>query len=226
MSEKPILFSGQMVRAILAGRKTQTRRVVDYSTGWVSGLNGYTYQGACPVHPHQHLMQCGASILRISCPYGQPGDRLWVRETWATYGMEALAPQYRPVFWAADREREGFSIPPDIKWRPSIHMPRWACRLRLEITGVRIERLDISEADAIAEGIEQIAKSDYPRDGKKRAAGPWWKHYQHEGACTDNPVFSYRTLWDSINGKPRPGKPDVSWSANPYVWVVTFKKLP
>lgn len=161
--ERPIMFSAPMVRAILAGRKTQTRRVVRF----------------LPPRP---------------CPYGVPGDRLWVRETWCADGLDdGSAPLYH---FRADGDHD-----PEATWRPSIFMPRTACRIVLDVTGVRIERVqDISEADAKAEGPELLP--DPMQDTPRR-----WRD-------------SYRTLWDSINGKRAP------WDSNPWVWVVEFKVAP
>jgi hypothetical protein len=145
--ERPILFSGPMVRAILDGRKTQTRRIVKFGAGVtaVEEVNGRQYPGE--MWPG-FMGECG-DWQRLRCPYGQPGNRLWVRETFATYGprdgacireYSADRPHCKPI--ASD------------KWRPSIHMPRWASRITLELTDVCVERLqEISEEDAQAEGV-------------------------------------------------------------------------
>jgi hypothetical protein len=174
MKERPILFSGPMVRAILDGRKTQTRRVVKLRND-----------------------SCGDPIMpndpRMPCPFGGPGDRLWVKET---HGPSAGGMVYR-----ADG---GTACPDGGKWRPSIFMPRWASRITLEVTGVRVERLqDISQADAMAEGVTQ---------GVYRGLTG-----SIVATCEDQVVEGYRELWQSING---PG----SWDANPWVWVVEFKR--
>lgn len=195
MTERPILFSAPMVRAILDGTKTQTRRVVKPAhKAWIE-------------MPVTH--QLGEWDKR-PLPYGKTGDRLWVRETWAAPHSEDARPpraiqcdQMR-IHYAASEDRGG------LLWRPSIHMPRWASRITLEVTGVRVERLqDISEADAIAEGIEPTMPNP----------GHWnWRDYLIEGGQT-HAVLSYKTLWESING---PG----SWDLNPLVWVVEFKRVP
>lgn len=147
MKTRPILFSGPMVRAILEGRKTQTRRVVK------------------PQPAHCADLPMGKDLTFASaCPYGQPGDRLWVRETWAVgtlfdYVRPSLLPKpdcesKLAVDYAANPRRIWHSEDQG-RWRPSIHMPRWASRITLEITSVRVERLqDISHKDAIAEGLE------------------------------------------------------------------------
>ncbi len=185
MKERPILFSAPMVRAILAGTKTQTRRVVkpvgdddgfvlqDYGDGW------WPYRS----DDGESTMKNGMEIPH-ACPYGQPGDRLWVREAWAD--CDKLVRYY-----ATD------DVHPLRKKRPSIHMPRWASRITLEITSVQVEHLqDISVADCIAEGI--------PRGGPENPDNIERREYQ--------------TLWESINGAG-------SWNANPWVWVVAFKRM-
>lgn len=182
--ERPILFSAEMVRAILDGRKTQTRRTVKLNQA------GRVQRGK----QQWHIDDPNAAL---ACPYGQPGDRLWVRETWAPGATQTMyragcSPDY---------------LPPDGKWRPSIHIPRWASRITLEITGVRVERLqDISEDDARDEGIE---------DGGCLNCG------EREPCECSSPVpdarDSFAHLWQSING------PD-SWDVNPWVWVVEFRR--
>ena len=205
MKERPILFSGPMVQAILAGRKTQTRRVVKLRYGAdVVVTNGQVWKPA-------RVDYAGY----VDCPYGQVGDRLWVRETWNRFEPWA------GFFYAADDHSFGIGSdddqdhiePHNIKWKPSIHMPRAACRILLEITGVRVERLhEISEADARAEGVERVV------------AGVGWRRYcdpdsEEVGVppCGDA-RRSFRSLWKFING-------DESWNANPWVWVVEFKRV-
>lgn len=183
IKERPILFSAPMVRAILAGTKTQTRRVIKPHPQMVTDHRMAPWEGDPAV-----LMELLASTGR-RCPYGQPGDRLWVREAWAD--CDKLVRYY------ADED-----VHPLRRKRPSIHMPRWASRITLEVTGVRVERLqDISEADALAEGVNV--------------------HPDHHGkprTSIYSPVQAYRDLWESING---PG----SWDANPWVWVVAFERI-
>lgn len=215
MKERPILFSGPMVRAILEGRKTMTRRVVKLRYGAdVVVTNGQVWKPARVDY---------ASY--VDCPYGQVGDQLWVRETFAysVIDPDGLSPEDDPenydIIYRADPERpnggwtdgEGNRI--NAPWRPSIHMPRWASRILLEITGVRVERLhEISEADAQAEGVERVI------------AGVGWRRYcdpdsEEVGVppCGDA-RRSFRSLWKFING-------DESWNANPWVWVVEFKRV-
>ena len=143
MTERPILFSAEMVRAILEGSKTQTRRVIKP----VPTFNG---GGAC--HDADALQQDYVEphwVFPEICKYGAPGDLLWVRETWGQYPIE-LNPEPCDAWYKATSN----GPPPPFKWRPSIHMPRWASRITLRITDVRVERLqDISEDDARAEGV-------------------------------------------------------------------------
>lgn len=194
MSEHPILFSGPMVRAILEGRKTMTRRVVKgVALEWLAtGM----FTPAYVAHPDNHL-----------CPYGQPGDRLWVRETWRIPGGA-------PNGWTdykADDDREGF------KWRPSIHMPRLACRILLDVTAVRVERVqDIKQRDAMHEGIEpepvEVSGSQvvFPRGKVPQDARLVGSDYK----------AGFHKYWDSLNAKRGNG-----WDANPWVWVVEFKRV-
>jgi hypothetical protein len=214
--ERPILFSGPMVRALLAGRKTQTRRVVkglperslDYDRQWHANV----------LRPSRPLPKWswwdgpphGQSIYHTAtCPYGQPGDRLWVRETL----------RRAPDLWtyAADGAEVGWPARRDLALKErdvvvSIHMPRAACRLTLEITDVRIERLhDISEDDAEAEGV------------REPSIGPI--HMVSPEACgevdreTAPALFLWEMLWRSINGAD-------SWEANPWVWALSFNAVP
>lgn len=216
MKERPILFSGPMVRALLDGSKTQTRRVVklkshqqieerDDGTPWP-----WMYDG-------ERDADCW-----LACPYGQSSDRLWVRESWQFYDWtedgqpcvrfaadnatkwplripEEQADRLAEI-WAGLSDPDNYSIDNharDRRWRPSIHMPRWASRITLEITSVRVERLqDITRGDAMSEGcpFPNMAKGEDPRK---------W----------------YADLWNQINGP-------AAWDANPWVWVVEFRRLP
>ena len=216
MKERPILFSAPMVRALLAGTKTQTRRVVkmkshhqieqrDDGTNWP-----WMYDGERDADSW------------MACPYGQPGDRLWVRETWQGPFLQEFEIDADPDWhyashlhqyqnpehceYAADGgPKPEYTDADDVMrqgWRPSIHMPRWASRIALEITSVRVERLqDISADDARAEGCP-----DKPVDGAEQASidllTKLW----------------YHDLWEQING------PD-SWAENPWVWVVELKRV-
>lgn len=158
----------------------------------------------------------------FACPYGKPGDTLWVRETWAPLHEHTADGSCGPscCAYAADPP---VCPPVRTKWRPSIYMPRWASRLTLEVTGVRVERLqDISEEDAVAEGIESVNTGrnigwlDYSGDAE--AGTPYVTPAGTERAW-HSPISSYRTLWERINGAG-------SWDANPWVWVVEFPRVP
>lgn len=211
MRERPILFSGPMVRAILDGRKTQTRRVVKgVALDWLEP-SGFSLEFVA--HPENGL-----------CPYGQPGDRLWVRETWfelvdpltsrpfdpPQYAYRATHPD--PYECTVDDGDGGIAFNKDgsqtSPWRPSIHMPRWASRITLEITDVRVERVqDISEDDARAEGIV---------DGGCLSCG------ESEPCGCNNPTPDARDafcwLWRTIYPEQN------SWESNPWVWVITFER--
>lgn len=218
MKEHPILFSGPMVRAILEGRKTQTRRVCmggepakvyTFDQFRTDGFPRATFRltGKPPMIPApwrgsgKKMRALWIPTCGVRCIYGVPGDRLWVRETFfhlidpytnkvhgTAYGRdEELVRRQPALYWAGG-----------IKWKPSIHMPRWASRLTLEVVGVRVERLqEISEADAKAEGVLL--------DGAEPA--------------TCRYGVPYRKLWDELNAERGFG-----WAQNPWVWVIEFKK--
>lgn len=218
MRERPILFSGPMVRAILEGRKTQTRRVAKKSVRHPDLGNLYTPGALVLEHEPQH-------VIERACPYGQPGDRLWVRE--ATIKVEDHGYE-GPVYVESDEGRAcldgGLAPDPDdcvevepyeLRIRPSIHMPRSYCRIVLEIVSVRVERLqDINDADAQAEGVE----GHYVEDGW------YWRNYLLSDAdAAVSPMLtsaedSFRSLWESINGAG-------TWAANPWVWAVEFRRI-
>jgi hypothetical protein len=197
---KPIIFSTDMVRAILDGRKTQTRRVIkpqptDCGLVWRTACggdfaawedDGVTLDEGC----------------QRKCPYGQPGDLLWVRETWAK----------NEVYPIRDREAGDYIYKADLAkdgrtkyaatWKPSIHMPKWAARLFLEITDIRVERVqDISEEDAEKEGAEEMFVNPLNLGDKRKSF-----------------IFGFTCLWDSINAKR-----GYSWDNNPWVWVIGFR---
>lgn len=208
MADRPILFSGPMVRALLEGRKTQTRRLIKPQPP--EGLEPVG-RVLCSTHKpdegkwtwargQSHMLR---DPHRVRCLYGQPGDLLWVRETWG-FNPDFPAILGRSCFKAdPGHEYDG------IQWKPSIHMPRRLSRLTLRITDVRVERVnDITGLDAIAEGLVDLGV-----DGAR-----WhWERNPTMGYFA--PWRAYRALWDSING---PG----SWSANPWVWALTFEVVP
>jgi hypothetical protein len=210
MRERPILFSAPMVRAILAGTKTQTRRALKQAVGPSLSVDMQEETGIAELSwlygdgPGHEVHE---RIQFVPCPYGKPGYRLWVRETWLHHSDKPGDYCYRATHEDAD-----FFGQMHGGWKPSIHMPRAASRLSLEITGVRVERLqDISEADAIAEGIERTVTGDGWRrycDPRQELAGT---------APCSSAIESFRTLWEYING---PG----SWDANSWAWVVEFRR--
>lgn len=204
MTDSPILFSAPMVRAILAGRKTQTRRIVKRSIINHHSLErdeGGIYWVEAEDGDHHKVTDW--------CPYGQAGDRLWVRETWTEESVDAEEGHYRPDYRATANGQ------PLGKWKPSIHMPRKVSRITLEITGVRVEPLrDISADDALAEGIDLAP--NHP--GMYEAVLADNGHGSRIVCAVDDPTEAYRALWNLINGSD-------SWDSNPFVWVVEFKRV-
>jgi hypothetical protein len=208
VKERPILFSGAMIRALLDGKKTQTRRVVKPQPvdgePWPDARSCLEWNDI--VHDTDYYVGCEW------CPYGQPGDRLWVHETWQINHVmydRGPIPKEHPVdfgqpvdlIYRADGEfDEQFEIDEGGScWRPSIHMPRWASRLTLEVTGVRVERVQqISVEDMRAEGFQP-----------NNEVSLLWRETLAE---------NFRTLWDEIN-------PKHPWDSNPWVWVVEFKRV-
>lgn len=222
VKERPIIFSSEMVRAILEGRKTQTRRVIkpqpvwkypgNYERGHVMSFNRGVWHAtvgfgmACESHAFEN------------CPYGKPGDRLWVRETWIPdptdddtwdyycfsdgriMNLNALPRRYKNPSHVIYKSTWGNL---GLKWKKSIHMPRWASRITLEITNVRVERLqDIRLKDIYAEGLND--------------------NIDIVGHKVDKRFFGYylfKELWNSINDKKYP------WESNPWVWVIEFNLL-
>lgn len=225
IKERPILFSGPMVRAILEGRKTVTRRVVKsqyVDPKWM------VRPAVAPRHVrHSHDWWLPEASLPFGalppCPYGMPGDRLWVREAWQG-PLASDEEQQADPSWREDMTRyqdpahcayraSGDSceyLDPDgnfvCRWRPSIHMPRWASRILLEITDVSVERLQaITYEQAAAEGVH--------RDEHRM-----WYATEDGGIAHRYPQGAFRDLWESINGSG-------SWAADPWVWAVEFKHI-
>lgn len=248
MKERPILFSGEMVRAIIEGRKTQTRRVVKPQPVPAPAR-------AAKWDDEQWLWESNSGKTgifhpdRFKCPYGAAGDEIWLRETWKYSGWSEDGEPF--VSYKADGLEqfiEGLNIPDgwqervsdvwaelstdvncsidgkaaDRKWRPSIHMPRWASRIKLEVTGVRVERLqEITAEDALSEGVESTEDCLFLNYSFKTAHPPHGTKIvdeYHRLRKFISPVDSFRTLWQSINS------PD-SWKENPWVWVVEFSRL-
>lgn len=203
MKERPVIFNGEMVRAILDGRKTQTRRALNWKRQPYTEM---AERDDGSLWPWAEDGERGGDIW-FSCPFGEVGDRLWVRETFMDLtgtGIEATTGKFEgfayradtPVGSYGDEVRKEYGL----KWTPSLHMPRKACRILLEITAVRVERLnDISHDDAKAEGC----------------------CYGRGGGIPDfavTPADHFPTLWASIYGEE-------SWRANPWVWVIEFKQV-
>jgi hypothetical protein len=219
--ERPIIFSGPMVRAILDGRKTQTRRVVrGIQSPEMADRFMVAADGSGDIKfVHDLSASTAMSVSEwLRCPYGQPGDHLWVRETWglppsydpARHGDLKSKPTIGPVCYGADYTSVRGGLRPawdGAKWRSPIHMPRWASRLTLEITDVRVERLQaISEADAAAEGIDPV-----PCEAASIVFGTYKARFRFRDG--------FRSAWDSINGNRAP------WDSNPFVWALTFRKV-
>lgn len=213
--ERPILFSTPMVQAILEGRKMQTRRIVKDDRlnptqpdgQWVRDLDYIRFWDghAKFCEKHNHIYEA-----YVKCPYGQIGDILWVRETWVnTCDLPCSEDDEEPEYsYKADCPSETI---PHIVWRPSIFMPKDACRIKLEITDIRVERLgEISEEDAIAEGIEVVNVLTYDTPlYKNYLPVPPSDGFQHSPS-------SFKSLWTKING---------SYDPNVWVWVIEFKRI-
>ena len=219
MKEHPILFNAPMVRALLDGSKTQTRRIVkpqpDISPE--GNIRGWWLN-----RPLAGLLLPKKQDITIHSPFGQAGDQLWVREKFSGphYQRKSAPAEWNecdPIWYWADNDPESGDW---TKPKPSIHMPRWASRIQLEITDVRVELLNnISEADAISEGILSVRTDEWER-----------KHFTQWRALFDaaceagekppigpSPSRAYQALWESINGAG-------SWDANPWVWVIEFRR--
>ncbi len=209
MKERPILFSSPMIRALLEGRKTVTRRAVKKQAALDCLAAGF--------EPAFLALPGNADF----CPYGKPGDRLWVRETWYCDHFEVQkGPYLQPAdMHDLDQSREDGELvyaadgltpyeQEQPTWKPSIHMPRWASRILLEITDVRVERLqDITEDQAKAEGVRLY--TDHAE------LGDWW-HVEGIETYSADPRKSFELLWSSVGG---------DWQASPWCWVVEFKRV-
>lgn len=225
MKEHPIIFSGPMVRAILEGHKSQTRRVVRPQPHWgiclfdvlfTPGLWKPAWSSKAASIPQDEMIEANGCI---KCPYGIPGDRLWVRETWVDKawsltdcvkvgcpdakdsGVEFYGDTTKAIYKASYTWNQDAG-----PWKSPIYMPRWASRITLEITDIRVQRLqEISEEDARAEGV--------------------WCKYEDQGCeaechkCSATSVEAFHSLWDSINAKRAP------WKSNPWVWAISFKRI-
>ncbi|HCI6403488.1 TPA: hypothetical protein NPO96_003402 [Klebsiella variicola subsp. variicola] len=200
MTERGMIFNSEMVCAILDGRKTQTRRPIKWKQTRFTEIGEREDGSKWPwSEDAEH-----ACDFWHPCPFGAVGDRIWVRETWARYNIDQNSHDiaYRATT-PADWPEEG-------RWRPSIHMPRWASRILLEITNVGVQRLqDISSGDAVREGICQL-----PASGRY-CLSPGDQYF---GGASHSAKEVYSWLWSSIYGEE-------SWKANPWVWVIEFKRV-
>jgi hypothetical protein len=252
VKEHPILFTGEMVRAILEGRKTQTRRVVKPQP-----LSSKSHGGM----PHSLMLARDIPLwltpeeyTRDYCPYGKPGDRLWVRESFwidkrepkacVIYAQDSRYYKYQKKGVVERCFNDGFHkeyLPLDMcekavvdnkHWvkKPSIHMPRWASRITLEITNIRVERIqDINEEDAKAEGVVLLKGSDGQRFVNVSAEHSALSYVEPRGASESiddvlERAYHYRphfaALWDTINTAR-----GYSWDSNPWVWVIEFRRI-
>lgn len=214
MKSIPILFSTPMVQALLDNRKTQTRRLrgldkINENPDEWTVANYFPNDGEMRVEFYRNGNP--NDFYMIKCPYGIKGDRLWVREAWNYLNAEKVNGKYQVCYRATDEnDVTGSAIGTVAKWKPSIHMPRWASRITLENTvNPRIERLqDIRRNDAIAEGITEYIHQF--KDKYTEQEDDEWRNRTS--------VENYKWLWESLNGEG-------SWDKNPYVWVVEFKKV-
>lgn len=247
MKERPILVSTPLIRPILTDLKVHTRRLIRLPEGYdlaqnatVSHRHGIWWEVRC---------EPWATVV-VRCPFGVPGDRLWVRETWRSVGWRPENGHW--IEYAADNAKVWREAPEDVlsvdvynhahpdRWRPSIHMPRWASRISLEVTEIRVQRIqDITEEDARAEGLPRNWTDGEPgwnpdEHGYLTPAGcyadesgddspecwVWWKGRREVGVVyTAREAF--QLWWGYINGERAGG----SWEANPWVWVVAFKRV-
>ena len=219
MRERGIHFNSEMVRAVMEGRKTQTRWIVNPEPDSPQLLESRTAESGCVYAIHANRSNVHQGRFRWDCPFGQPGDRLWVRETarcefsredftnqvfrtnvaYRADGKSKTFETNKPSKWFPDRTN--LTAAGELPWCPSIHMPRWASRITLEITSVRVERLNsMTESDALAEGCN---------GGRDSIPGYMYSATPHE---------HFHHVWQSIYGKE-------SWQANPWVWVIEFKRV-
>lgn len=240
IKERGIFFNGEMVRAILDGRKTQTRRVIKNQREGDCWSVKPTLDPRHSGHTHDWWLPKGTLPYSAlpSCPFGKVGDRLWVREAWSDVNYEgSTALAYRADGELKSiNEDDGDDSDPNFekyqfanwypnliegtegKWRPSIHMPRWASRITLEITDIRVERLHgINEEDAKAEGVRQgVRKINHEADNELIYCNYLASKLDDASEWFDSPIDSFLSLWESIYGAE-------SWQHGPWVWVVEFK---
>ena len=229
MNARPILFSAAMVRALLSGSKSQTRRIVKWPE-WVKDHDAAAL-GLGGRWPAIGLFSDGRPVKKFTCPYGEPGDELWVRETWQPLWAGDLCPPQGltsadgwqisyPATGGLQEWHDEDEGKISLACKPSIHMPRWASRITLRVTSVRVERLHaISEADAMAEGVEDADANENVGIGRSLALDTRFRNYDTSDPTNTYCVTareSYASLWETINGAG-------SWAANPWVWCVGFE---
>ncbi len=231
MKERPILFSTDMVKAILEGRKTQTRRVVKPQphkscVGYGASMSPLHWIEKLPVDMTALYPNSKPTTINgdsIKCPYGQVGDRLWVRETWLESPnitdklLREGADTWAECYYVAAETPQQIEQLKEWGWKvkPSIFMPRWASRITLEITDIRVQRVqDISQQDAIAEGVIFMGGMADNWD-----EAPWCASLKNQEPMK-YPSAAYGRLWDSINAKRGYG-----WDKNPWVWAISFKRV-
>ncbi len=227
MKERPILMTPENAQKVHDGTKTQTRRILKsqpweglghidgpafYAPTKVNKRTGEEYPGDDVFGVYDHTGEWGCV-----CPFGRPGDRLWVREAYARSGCRDNCTHLGCHTLYKGSSAKSLGAYGAVKWTPSIHMPRWACRTVVELTDVRVERLqEITAEDAINEGVRCLGDGTYDRDD---FSGCWTNYSRTETtAYWNSPVDSFHSLWESINGKG-------SWAQNPYVWVLTMRKV-
>jgi hypothetical protein len=220
MKERPILFSGSMVRALLSGQKTQTRRVLKEQPDSVWGRGVALPGNMLGVRSdayHVHARVAGEDRY-LYCPYGVPGDRLWVRETFS-HGPVFNADQDYSTRLRYRANEHDSPLPAGQKWRPSIFMPRWASRITLEVTEVRVQRLQqISTEDIAAEGIAVPVHDGHPLIELAAGVVEHLPPGRRGDFTFDEIARAYWARgWNQINGKGAP------WDSNPWVWAITFK---
>jgi hypothetical protein len=228
MEEHPILFSKAMVCALLEGRKTQTRRVMSFQPEPHTEVHGPELYAPVVVkcgeeEPGTEIFGVYGDDWGLKCPYGQPGDRLWVREKWRCEELESGLDGVRfsgdntfrkientiETSHSLGEHNNNRTLWINNKWRPSIFMPRWACRIELEIVSVRAERVrEITRNDAIAEGVSGVWKN------------PPEKEEYYQRVLLNPYVANYSVLWDEINASRGFG-----WDVNPWVWVIEFRRV-
>ncbi|MFS2221387.1 hypothetical protein [Pantoea sp. B65] len=220
MKERPILFSDQRVRALLAGQQTQTRRIMKslaFTPGQDNHEGCYGFDVSSNHRRGRHMMEM--ADLSYQCPFGQPGDQLWVRETWRgpIVPKELLTEYARSpenfrstdyCHYRADRSELGTSLDEENEqfgWQTAIHMPRWASRINLQITGVRAQKIqEISDDDIMAEGVQTDSH--------------FLNNFFTMKSDAIAPQAAYKQAWEKQYG-------GTSWDVNPWVWVVEFKRI-